>query len=93
MSKAELELIATLYRSSVFNNFSGPDHEMCDVTFFTCLPTAKTLNFISNQHLEAATMNFCQGLPINLSLSAHSAILFYNFSQSTASSQNQDDFG
>ena len=76
-SKAEKLLWATLSRTPVQNFPNGPTSALTECTFFVSLPLEKSMDLIVTHKLDSQTFEFCEGLPVNLSLNARLAALFY----------------
>ena len=92
-SKDETLLWATLSRAPVQYLPNGLISALAEFTCLVCLPLEKSMDLIVTHKLDSETFEFCEGLPVNLSLNARSAALFYQYSQTLAKGNNKDNFG
>jgi hypothetical protein len=79
-TKTEQALWKGLVRAPL-HNFPGGDVDtsgLTHFTFFTVLPLNSMMDFMCKKELCSKDFTFCgEGLPINLSLNARSAVLFF----------------
>ena len=92
-AKTEKMVGDTLQRTSLQNFPEWDEVKLTKFTFFTVLPLEKMADFSVKRELTAEHFEFCgPGLPINFSLNARSALLFFQFSQTLASADGKDNF-
>ena len=79
-SNTEKKLWATLDRTALQNQPKDFATNYAHFTFYTCLPLEKMINVFIKHELNAADFPHTTGTPINFSLNARSAVLFYQYS-------------
>jgi len=92
-TKTEQEIWAGLQRTLLQNFPTGDTSGLTHFTFFTALPLERLPDFLIKKELNSKDFPFCgKNLPINLSLDARSALLFFQFSQAMAHCDGLSNF-
>ena len=81
-TKTEQLIWKGLTRTPLQNFLTGDTSGLTHFTIFTVLPLERMMDFLIKRELNSKDFPFCgQDLPINLSLNARSAVLFFQFNQ------------
>ena len=92
-TKTEQAVWKGLQRTPLQNFPTGDTSGLTHFTFYTVLPVQQMTDFLIKKELNSKDFSFTgKELPINLSLNARSALLFFQFSQTLAHGDNLDNF-
>ena len=90
-SITEKKLWATLERTALQNQPMNFETNYTHFTFYTCLPVEKMVHLFIKHELKAEDFPHTTGTPINFSLNARSAVLFYQYSQTLGRKELADN--